>query len=61
MGFVASCLLVTGALTTTKVPVARVLATSMLLVGVLAEQVEGGEEPARSAQALWLKLLVSII
>jgi hypothetical protein len=58
MAFFASCLLTTGALTTTKVPVAPVSATSMLLVG---GGVCDGEEPARSADAILMKLLVSII
>jgi hypothetical protein len=49
MGVVALCLLMTGALTTSKVPVAPVLATSMLLVGVV---VCDWEEPARSADAM---------
>jgi uncharacterized membrane protein YccC len=59
MGLVAICLLMTGALTTTKVPVAPVSATNMLLVGV--GWVDDGEEPARSAVARLMDVLVSII
>jgi hypothetical protein len=58
MGLIAGCLLTTGVLTTTKVPVAPVLATSMWSVGV---GVDGGEEPARSAEAMLMNSLVSII
>ncbi len=58
MGFVAIWLLTTGALTTTKVPVAPVLATNMFGVG----WVDDGEEPARSVVASrWMDVLVSII
>jgi hypothetical protein len=42
---VVCCLLMTGALTTTKVPVAPVPVTSMSLVGV--KGVDDGEELAR--------------
>jgi hypothetical protein len=59
MGLVAICLLTNGVLTTTKVPVAPVLATNMLLVGV--GWVDDGEQPARSAVARWIDVLVSII
>jgi hypothetical protein len=58
MGLVAICLLTTGALTTTKVPVAPAPATNMLLVGV--GWVDDGEEPTRSAVARLMDVLVSI-
>jgi uncharacterized membrane protein YccC len=59
MGLVAICLLTNGALTTANVPVAPVSATNMMLVGV--GWVDDGEEPARSAVARLMDVLVSII
>jgi hypothetical protein len=49
MGAVAICLFVTGVLTTTKVPLAPVLAIRMLSVCCVGE---GGEELVRSAVAV---------